>query len=396
MFEFETIQPFGTSKVLALGAFLKNRVCYVDGAQLVWSPIHGDLSTPQARAALHESVRAGLRGGGIKGAPWQPDVIVHDAHPQFYSTELAQTLARELSVPILAVQHHHAHIAAVCAEFGIAHDQSPVHGWALDGVGLGNDGHAWGGELLCVNGPDMQRRAHLQALCLAGGDKAAQQPWRMALAVCHAAQDWRAAEYIAASAGTTSDIVTALASSLRAGVWDQKPKTTAAGRWFDAAAALFGIAPAVQAEAEAAIILEQYAQRAIDAKMNLAKCDDEYAISVKTLNLPNSIELAPWLLALAARVRLANYDVSAQAQAALTFHYGLADALVATVLDEVKGLPLQKIILNGGCLLNRILRARLEQGINVAGHTVLIPRQYSCGDAAIALGQAWVGAVASP
>jgi hydrogenase maturation protein HypF len=163
-----------TPRVLALGAWLKNRACLLDGAARQWSPLHGDLGDPANCIALEQSAERLLEGTEVHA-------IAHDLHPDFHSTRLAHTLAQRLGVPAIGVQHHHAHIAAVQAEHAFA---APLIGLALDGFGLGTDGTAWGGELLWVNGAQWQRLGHLSPLALPGGDVAAREPWRMAARPC--------------------------------------------------------------------------------------------------------------------------------------------------------------------------------------------------------------------
>nr|MDQ3061209.1 carbamoyltransferase HypF [Pseudomonadota bacterium] len=157
--------------VLAVGAWLKNAACLLDADGAAhWSAQHGDLRDAQACCALEASAQELIRRHG------PPAAIAHDLHPDFFSTELALRLAQEWRIPAIAVQHHHAHIGAVMAEHGVS---EPVIGLALDGVGLGSDGTAWGGELLRVAPGGWQRLGHLWPLNLPGGDAAARQPWRM-------------------------------------------------------------------------------------------------------------------------------------------------------------------------------------------------------------------------
>ncbi|MCW5635261.1 MAG: carbamoyltransferase HypF, partial [Rubrivivax sp.] len=178
------------ARVLAFGAFLKNRACLVVGREAWWSPLHGDLGTPTACAALADSAEQLLEVAARGAAPGAPpvDAVAHDLHPDFFSTRLAQQTAARLGVPALAVQHHHAHLAVVQAEQGWSGAAlQPLVGLTLDGVGLGTDGTAWGGEVLCVRGAECTRVAHLPPLALPGGDVAAREPWRLVAAVLQAA-----------------------------------------------------------------------------------------------------------------------------------------------------------------------------------------------------------------
>ena len=235
------------ARVLASGAHLKNTACLVDGHNLWLSPVHGDLSGPEACAALDESVAL-----LVAQADGPIDAIAHDLHPDFHSTRVAAEWGQRLRVRNLAVQHHHAHIAAVCAEHGI---DGPVLGFAADGSGLGSDGLPWGGELLRVDGADFTRLGHLAPLALPGGDRAALEPWRMAAAALHALG--RGGEIVPRwSAAVGEPAARTIAAMLERDV--RCPLTSSAGRWFDAAAAALGLCLHQSHEAEAAIARERY------------------------------------------------------------------------------------------------------------------------------------------
>jgi hydrogenase maturation protein HypF len=156
------------ARVLGFGAYLKNTACLLDGDSARLSALHGDLGTPEACAALDTSIRAWTAQTGAR-----IDAVAHDLHPDFHSSRAAAALAQRLEVPAIAVQHHHAHIAAVQAEHGL---RGPLIGLALDGVGLGTDGVAWGGELLWGDAARWSRLGHLTPIRLAGGDVAARAP----------------------------------------------------------------------------------------------------------------------------------------------------------------------------------------------------------------------------
>ena len=167
--------PFSGPSILACGAWLKNTVCITRGNEAHVSQLIGDLDSAEARQMLDDTVARLCTELDV-----QPGIVAHDLHPDFYSTRFAQNYAAQRGLPVVAVQHHHAHIAAICAEH---HINDAVLGLALDGVGLGTDNTPWGGELLRVDGAGFERLGHLAPLRLPGGDRAAREPWRMAAAV---------------------------------------------------------------------------------------------------------------------------------------------------------------------------------------------------------------------
>ncbi|MCA8933473.1 MAG: carbamoyltransferase HypF, partial [Rhodospirillaceae bacterium] len=206
--------------VLALGAHFKSTVCLTRGADAFLSQHIGDLDTAEGLRFFEEAV-AHLRR--LVGS--EPVLVAHDLHPDYASTRYAETLG----LPTLAVQHHHAHIAAVAAEHGVA---GRLLGLALDGVGMGDDGAAWGGELLEVDGPRFRRLGHLDELALPGGDAAATQPWRMAAAALHRLGRTDQIAPRLAQHGPAAELAELLRRDLRC------PPTSSAGRLFDAAVGL--------------------------------------------------------------------------------------------------------------------------------------------------------------
>ncbi len=358
--------------VLACGAWLKNAACLLaDDGRPVWSHPHGDLSDPAACAALEASVHRLLAAHGQPVA-----AVAHDLHPDFFSTRLALRLAAELGVPAIGVQHHHAHIAAVLAEHNV---DSPAIGLALDGVGLGTDGTAWGGELLWVDGANWQRLGHLTPLALPGGDRAAREPWRMAASALHA---------LGRNPDITPRFAPVVGHSLAAGVQQMLarglncPPTSSAGRWFDAAAGALGLCVRQTEEAEAAIALEQAAHRALLHQPDLPPLAGAAIDSQNRLDLRG---LVPHLLAAQAAGSATEVDA-----AAASFHLALADALADWAHRAARQQGCATVCLGGGCFFNRILCERVTARLQSAGLAVLRPEAHSCGDAGLALGQAWV------
>lgn len=377
--------------VLACGAWLKNTACLLaDDGRPVWSQPHGDLSDPAACAALEASVHRLLAAHGQPVA-----AVAHDLHPDFFSTRLALRLAAELGVPAIGVQHHHAHIAAVLTEHGMrcthgaetALEMGPVIGLALDGVGLGTDGTAWGGELLWLAGDPAsagttttwQRLGHLTPLALPGGDRAAREPWRMAASALHA---------LGRNPDITPRFAPVVGHSLAAGVQQMLarglncPPTSSAGRWFDAAAGALGLSVRQTEEAEAAIALEQAAHRALLRQPDLPPLAGAAIDGQNRLDLRG---LVPHLLAAQASGSATETDA-----AAAGFHLALADALADWAHRVARQHGCATVCLGGGCFANRILCERVTARLQFTGLAVLRPQAHSCGDAGLALGQAWV------
>lgn len=353
--------------VLACGAWLKNTACLLQGDQVLWSPLHGDLGDPQSCLDLAASLDALLACAEVT-----PQAIAHDLHPDFYSSQLAVTLAEKLNVPAVAVQHHHAHIAALMAEHGL---DGPVLGLALDGVGLGSDGAAWGGELLWVASDAWRRLGYLLPLPLPGGDVAAREPWRLAAAALHLlGRDDEILRRLGPLVGEQSanTVAQMLARNLNC------PPSSGAGRWFDAAAGILGISVRQQFEAEAAIALERLAAE------YLATHAEPVIDGLWHLRADGVLDLLPLLTRL---FELA--DSARSAEGAALFHLTLAAALADWIEHQSTTLP---VLLGGGCFANRLLSARLTQRLSARGLAVFSAQAVSCGDAGLALGQAWVAA----
>ncbi len=348
--------------VLAAGAWFKNALCAARDGVARMSPVVGDLNTPEACVA-HEAAATEL-------LDWlgRPAAVAHDLHPDFHSSRHAADLATELGVEAIAVQHHHAHIASVCAELG--HD-GPIIGLALDGVGLGTDGTPWGGELLHVDGARFERLGHLEPLALPGGDRAAREPWRMAAAVLHDLGRDAEIAHRYADEPAAATVVTMLERNINC------PRTSSAGRLFDAASGLLGLCLRMEMDAEAAIKLEQAATARIAAA--------DWPVPMAggwQQGVDGRLDLRPLLGRLA--------DEGDAAIGAALFHATLVAALAEWAIRSAERAKLDVVALGGGCFFNRLLSAGLRRELEAAGLTVLAPQRLVPGDAGLALGQAWI------
>jgi hydrogenase maturation protein HypF len=354
--------PRSGASVLAFGSHLKNTVCITRGRDAFLSPHIGSLDNAASCHFLDETVQRLCDLLDVK-----PQCVAHDLHPDDYSTRAAVAYAQRHGLPVLAVQHHHAHIAAVCAEHGW---QGPLLGLALDGVGLGTDGTAWGGELLRVEGAQCARLGHLRPLPMPGGDRCAREPWRMAAAVLH--ELGRNAEITQRCQDPAAGTVAAMLARQF-----NSPRTSSMGRVFDAAAGLLGISHTMAYEAQAAVLLEQAATLYIETHGWPAALPGGYAISDD-----GQLDLLPMLGKLT--------DAVDTGQAAAVFHVTLVAALTDWVLQAVQTTGLSTLAWGGGCFLNALITAPLRQNLQHNGVTVLVPQRTAPGDASIALGQAWV------
>jgi hydrogenase maturation protein HypF len=348
--------PCEVPPVLALGGSLKATVCLTRGREAFVSQHIGDLDDLATWRFFEETVDHLRRTLEV-----EPVIVAHDLHPDFLSTRRA----KEMGIDALAVQHHHAHVAAVLAEHG---ERGPAIGLALDGYGLGDDGGAWGGELLFVDGARCERIGHLRPLRLPGGDAAARAPWRMAAAALHELGRTHEIRARFAEHGASPLFVDALARGLGA------PWTTSMGRWFDAACGLLGVHLHATYEGEAPMVLE-----------SLAAAPEVLPGAFRIAEGPlRVLDLLPLLDA----IREASPSRGAGA-----FHGTLAAALVAWAAPALAERGLGAIVLGGGCLMNRLLAELLVEGFARRGVKVLLPRAVPANDGGLSLGQAWVAAL---
>jgi hydrogenase maturation protein HypF len=344
--------PFSAPTVLAVGAHERNTVCVLHDGRAMLSQHVGDLDHPDAEAFFREAI-ANL----LELADAEPAAIAHDLHPDYRSTRWAL----EQAAPRIAIQHHHAHVAACLAEHGRI---DRVIGVAFDGTGLGADGTLWGGEILDADLADARRVGHLRPIALAGGEAAIRAPWRLAVAALVDAGE--PIELAPAAAAEIDRVCALLATSLAT-------PATGAGRWFDAVAALLGCAGAISYDGQAAAQLEALAARVpLDvAPLELDVVGDE-------------LDLRPAIRELAHGLRR---DVPRELLAA-RFHATMALAIERGVI-AANG---RTAALVGGCFQNRRLLALAMARLQAAGVEVLVHHRVPPNDGGLALGQAAIAA----
>ena len=353
--------------LLACGAELKSTFCVARGDR-AWVGHHiGDLRHAETLRAFEEGVAHFEALFAVA-----PEVVAHDLHPDYLSTSYA--LARE-GVDHVAVQHHHAHLAACLAEHGEA---GPAVGAILDGSGYGPDGTVWGGELLVGGLDGYERAGHLYPVRLPGGDAAVRQPWRMACAwlVAASADDAVPSLPPALARAVDERRWRAIAALARGGL--AAPVTTSAGRLFDAVAALCGLRATVTYEGQAAAELE-------------AACDPHERGAYPLPVAPGFVLDARETIRAVARDAAAGV---ATGVIAARFHRALADALARACVEIAARHDTDLVALSGGVLQNVQLLAGASTRLEAAGLRVLVPERLPPNDGGISYGQAAVAAAA--
>jgi len=336
---------------LALGAHLKTSVTVTRGREAFVSTHIGSLGD-RATVSYHAETVARM----LDILDVRPDCIACDLHPDLYTTRAAE----KSGLPVFRAQHHAAHVAAAAAEHGL--DELTL-GVALDGFGYGDDGGAWGGELMLIDGGAWQRIGHLAPVPLPGGDRAARSPWRMGVAMlAHLGRGGEAAaRFPHAPLAAEVARLAAPRSALR---------TTSLGRMFDAAAALLGVCLEQRYEGQAAMELE-------------ALC--------RTLRqLPGAFSLKDGVLDLSALFSQLLEGRLSAGEGAELFHGVLVEALAAWIIDAARRLNRKRVALGGGCLMNTVLAQGLSERLRAHGVEPLFARKAPSNDGGLSLGQAFL------
>ncbi len=370
--ESVTLRPAASRPILACGAELKSTFCLASGASAWVGPHVGDLRNFEALRSFRDGI-----GHFERLFALAPELAAHDLHPDYLSTRYA--LERE-GVETLAVQHHHAHLAACLAEHGA--DGRAV-GAIFDGAGFGPDGTVWGGEILVGDAAGYERFGMLRPLPLPGGDAAAREPWRMACAWLAAALEQSLPPLPPVLAGEVTPAEwEAVAALARGG--PASPPTTSAGRLFDAVAALAGLCARAGHEGQAAMELE-----------SAAELDERGAYPLDLVEERGADGAAALVLDPRETIRAAAADLEAGAavgEVAARFHNALAAATASACLAAAEAHGLDDAVLSGGVFQNRLLLERTAERLGAAGLRVLVPERLPPNDGGISYGQAAVAA----
>ncbi|MGO9340322.1 MAG: carbamoyltransferase HypF [Terracidiphilus sp.] len=365
--------PLEAPPLLAVGGHLKNVFALARGRRVYQSQHLGDLENLTGLEFFKESLDHLMRTFEI-----EPETVVHDLHPGYLSTEWAKQWARERGLPLIAVQHHHAHVAGCMAEHGL---QEAI-GLALDGTGYGTDGRIWGGEVLIARLDGFERFAHLEYVPMPGGEAAIREPWRMTLGALHTAGFDVESEQMLALLGAERNEARVLKRMIERKI--NSPMTSSLGRLFDAVAAVVLNRRVVDYEAQAAIELEGIAVDEVD--------EPGYAMGMVggdwAAREPVRISTQPLWQGLLEDLRTG----ASKACIAGRFHAGVAAGYVNAAVLARSATGVGQVALSGGCMHNRRLARLLRMGLEAEGFEVFQHRQVSPGDGGLSYGQAAVAA----
>ena len=352
----------GQSAILAMGSDLKNAFAMNKGSEVLVGPHVGDLQNASTHATLEWTIDRYEELFSI-----QPEKIIVDSHPQFFSSHLGERIGKSLQIPVISVQHHHAHIASVMAEHNL---EGPVLGIAMDGTGYGPDGTVWGGEFLLCKGDQYQRLAHIHEAPLPGGEKAVSEPWRQALwyirnyygnDIPPIYQDWmkelpKGWEILDKALQSTMPMVQA----------------TSCGRLFDAVGSLLGLGMVHTYDAQIAIALE-------------ALCGDEKGILLDYNYDGRILDFTPTVQSIMDGV----VNGESRAHLAASFHKTVAIALCETAADLMERYNVSDAAISGGVFQNRKLVELIYRAWHVGD--LYMNEAVPSNDGGLAFGQLWIG-----
>jgi hydrogenase maturation protein HypF len=412
--------------VLAVGGELKATLCLAHGRQAILSQHLGDVAGPDTLDALTATARHLI---ALTAA--EPERIVADLHPGYLSTRWAAELAHAKRLPLVQVQHHEAHAAALLAEHGLSLETvEPVLVACFDGTGYGRDGTLQGSEFLLIHAGDITRVAHLTGFPLPGGDAAIRQPWRTAVGLLTAISASDTTAWPAGWLPASPEALDAVRQQTMRGI--ACPTTSSMGRLFDAAASLAGLCHEISFEAEAAMRLEVAAENALANQapstplaFELQQHSQPWPLGGCVHSLPPQ-EVAvcdpqkPWLggspkwkkamdaffhgqleIRWQPLLRRLCLDMAAGHPAgsmALGFHLAVTNLIgevAARVRTEIAGgasaAPLRHIGLTGGVFQNRLLCEQTIAQLTHDGFEPLLPTRLPANDGGLSLGQAILG-----
>ncbi|WP_019498409.1 carbamoyltransferase HypF [Pseudanabaena sp. PCC 6802] len=347
------------AKILALGSHLKNTIALGFDGQIFLSQHVGDLETVPAFEHFQRVISS------LSSIyEFQPEAIACDAHPDYLSSQFAQKLGQQLSIPVIPVQHHYAHALSCTIDNQIA---PPVLGVVWDGTGYGLDGTIWGGEFFRIKQTDWERVAHFRTFLLPGGDKAVKQPRRAALGLLWEmfGADMQSMSHLKPLLAFSTQELTAISTMLCKRL--NAPLCSSVGRLFDAIASLLGACQQASFEGQAAMALE--------FMLDDPEVEEHYEFELQE-------KIIDWSPAIAAILHDLEQEIPPHRISA-KFHNTLVEIIVAVAKRSGES----QVVLTGGCFQNKYLTERTIQRLKAEGFSPYWHQHIPPNDGAIAVGQ---------
>ncbi|MCW8920331.1 MAG: carbamoyltransferase HypF [Sedimenticola sp.] len=367
--------------ILALGGELKNTFCLIKQNKAIVSQHMGDLENAATLTEYQRTLEL-----YSKLFEHVPDMVVIDRHPNYLSSQWGESLAADSDIPLVKVQHHHAHIASVMAEHGYPLYGTQVLGIALDGLGMGQDDSLWGGEFLKVSYLESERLAHFKPVAMLGGAKAMYEPWRNTLAYLMSSFDWE----ILAKKYTELELIAFLQAKPIANLQQMiqrglnSPLASSCGRLFDAVAAAIGVCrEQASHEGQAAIEME-----ALVDKTKLGDHAERYGCRQ---DLDGGLTVLDWQPLWEALLEDLAAGVTPK-QIATRFHSGVIRSVADRALQLCKQHSFDMVVLSGGVFQNSVILEGVSRYLRDSELKVLSPQLFPANDGGLALGQAVVAA----
>jgi hydrogenase maturation protein HypF len=373
----------GAADILAMGSELKNTFCLLKNGRAVVSRHMGNLEEMTvmkdylSNHALYENL-----------FDHQPQAIAIDRHPGYLSSQTGKQWAQKQALPLIEVQHHHAHVASCMVEHALPANCADVLGIVLDGLGMGEDDTIWGGEFMQVGYAGFKRLARFQPTPMIGGVQAILEPWRSAYSHLRHSLNWDEVSEKYGSLDIIKNLrqrpLTTFDTMIAKGI--NSPMASSCGRLFDAAAAMLSFCPeGISYEGEAAILMEALCTSHFENEKNNAY---PFAMSDQDNEMPELVWGQFWKCLL--DDLMAGTD---RAIVAARFHQGIVYAVSTLGEQLARQYGLNTVVLSGGVFQNRLVLEGVTQAISKTGLNVLSPRLFPTNDGGLSLGQAAIAAI---
>jgi hydrogenase maturation protein HypF len=358
---------FSSKPVLACGAELKNTFCLSEENHAFISQHIGDMENEDTLEHFENTLRSYERLFRI-----QPKIIACDMHPDYLSSQWAEIEAKNKQLPLIQVQHHHAHIVSCMADNGV---REPVIGVAFDGTGYGTDGHIWGGEFMIADYQGFQRKAHFEYLPLPGGGTAIVRPYRTAIGYIYSLLGNNAFDLALPLFKDVDPLeIELIKKQIKNNL--NVPSTSSCGRLFDAVSSLLGIRQQISYEGQAAIEMEALADDGLRDKL--------YPYDIEIREGIGIIKLRKMISALISDL----IKGTAVPAIAAVFHNTIANIIGEEGLRLSEESGIRQVALSGGVFQNRKLLNQAAHELRKRNLIPLLHSQVPSNDGGVSLGQA--------